>query len=98
MVKNPSANAGDAGSIPGSGRSAGEGNSNSRPYSRLGNPVDRGASQATVHGVTEELDTTERRKSNDENGVIKRLRELGPGNHYLAAQPSLESPSPGREG
>ena len=45
-----------------------------------------------------ELDTTERRKSNDENGVIKRLRELGPGNHYLAAQPSLESPSPGREG
>ena len=51
-VKNPPANAGEPVMIPGSGRSAGEGDSNSRPYSRLGNPVDRGASQATVHGVT----------------------------------------------
>ena len=49
MVKNMPANAGDAGSIPGLGRSPGEGNGNSL----LGNPMDRGAWWATVHGVTE---------------------------------------------
>ena len=43
VVKNPPANAGDAGSIPESGRSPGEGNSNSLQYSCLGNPIDRGA-------------------------------------------------------
>ena len=56
MVKNPCANAGDAGSIPGSGRSPGEGNGNPLQYSRLGNPMDRGALWATVHGVAKELD------------------------------------------
>ena len=45
-------NAGDPGLIPGSGRSPGEGNSNPLPYSCLENPMDRGAWQATVHGVT----------------------------------------------
>ena len=45
-------NAGDAGSIPGSGRSPGEGNGNPLQYSCLENPMDRGAWQATVHGVT----------------------------------------------
>ena len=43
---------GDTGSIPGSGRSPGEGNGNSIQYSCLGNPMDRGAWRATVHGVT----------------------------------------------
>ena len=51
VVKNPPANAGDAGSIPGSGRSPGEGNGNPLQYSSLGNPMDRGAWQATVLGV-----------------------------------------------
>ena len=51
-VKNPSANAGDVGSIPGSGRSSGEGNGNPLQYSCLANIVDRGAWQAAVHGVT----------------------------------------------
>ena len=51
MVKNPPANAGEAGSIPGSGRSPGEGNDNPLQSSCLGNPVDRGAWWATVHGV-----------------------------------------------
>ena len=54
-VKNPSANTADArdtGSIPGSGRSSGEGNDNPLQYSRLGNPTDRGAWWTTVHGVT----------------------------------------------
>ena len=53
MVKNPPANVGDtgdAGSIPGSGRSPGVGNGNLLQYSYLGNTMDRGAWQATVHG------------------------------------------------
>ena len=50
--KESACNAGDPGSIPGSGRSPGEGNDNPLPYSCLGNPMDRGAWWATVHGVT----------------------------------------------
>ena len=42
-VKNPPANAGDPGSITGSGRSSGRGNGNSLQYSCLGNHMDRGA-------------------------------------------------------
>ena len=57
-VKNPPANAGDSGSIPGSGRCPGGGNGNPLHYSCLGNPIDRGAWQATVHGVAKESDTT----------------------------------------
>ena len=45
-------NVGDPGSIPGSGRSLGEGNGNPLLYSCLENPVDRGAWWGTVHGVT----------------------------------------------
>ena len=44
-------NAGDLGSIPGSGSSPGEGNSNPLQYSCLENPMDGGAWQATVHMV-----------------------------------------------
>ena len=51
---------GDVGSISGSGRSLGEENGNPLRYSCLGNPVDRGAWQVTVHGVAEESDMTER--------------------------------------
>ena len=46
------ANAGDAGSIPGSERSPGEVNDNPFQYSCLGNPIEREAWLATVHGVT----------------------------------------------
>ena len=52
VVKNPLANAGDTGSIPGPGRSPGEGNGNPLQYSCLGNPMDRGAWWAIVCGVT----------------------------------------------
>ena len=55
-VKNPPAKAGDlrdSGSIPGSGRFPGGRQGNPLQYSCLENPMDRGALQATVHGVTE---------------------------------------------
>ena len=51
LVKDLPANAGDAGSVPGLGRSFGGGNSNPPQYSCLENPVDRGARRATVHGM-----------------------------------------------
>ena len=50
VVKNPPANAGDASSSPGWGRSPGEGNGNPLQRSCLGNPMDRGAWKAAVHG------------------------------------------------
>ena len=55
MVKNPPANAGDVrdeGSVPRLGRSPEGGNGNPLQYSCQENPMDRGAWQATVHGVT----------------------------------------------
>ena len=51
VVKNPSANAGDMGSIPELGRSPEEGNGNPLQYSCLENSMDRGARWATAHGV-----------------------------------------------
>ena len=51
-VKASTCNAGDLGSIPGSGRSPGEGNGNPLQYSCLENPMDRGAWWATVHRVS----------------------------------------------
>ena len=60
--KQPAGNAGVAGypgSIPGSGRSPGGGHGNPLQYSCLENPTNRGAWQATFHGVAKESDTTE---------------------------------------
>ena len=56
MVKNPPTDAGDVGSIPGSGRFPGGGNGNPIQYSCLGNPMDRGAWWTMVQGVTRESD------------------------------------------
>ena len=61
VVKNSSANAGDtgdAGFIPGLGRSPGVGNGNPLQYSCLENPMERGAWGATVSGASKESDTT----------------------------------------
>ena len=58
LVKNRPDNAGDIrdeGSVPGLERSPGEGNGNPLQYSCLENPVDRGAWQATVHGVAKRV-------------------------------------------
>ena len=57
-VKASACNAGDPGSIPGSGKFPGEGNGNPLQYSCLENPMDGGAWWATIHGVVES-DTTE---------------------------------------
>ena len=51
VAKNPPANAGELGLIPGLGRSSGEENGNPLQYSCLGNPMNRGVWMATVHGV-----------------------------------------------
>ena len=62
VVKNPPANAEDkrdSSSIPGLGRSPGEGNGSPLQYSCPGNPMDRGPWRATVHGGLEESDMTE---------------------------------------
>ena len=58
---------GDIGLISGSGRSPGEGNDNPLQYSCLENPVDREAWWATVHGITKELDTTQRLNNSKDN-------------------------------
>ena len=61
MGKNPPANAGDSrymGSVLGWGRSLGAGNSNPLQYSYLGNSMDRGVWQATVHEVPKKSDVT----------------------------------------
>ena len=68
MVKNLHANAGDTedmGSIPELGRSPGGGNGNPLQYSCLGNPMDRGAWWAIVHGVAEEWDMTSTKQQNN---------------------------------
>ena len=70
VVKNQLANAGDAGSVPGSGRSPGEGNGNPLQYSCLDNPLDRGAWQAIVHGVTKEPDTTQPLNNKTPSSII----------------------------
>ena len=52
-------NVADLGSIPGWGRSSGEGNGNPHQYSCLGNPMDREAWWVIAHAVAKELDMTE---------------------------------------
>ena len=59
-------NAEDPGSIPGWGRSPGEGNGNPLLYSCLENPMDRGAWWATVHGVPKDSDMTEQLNNKNE--------------------------------
>ena len=79
MVKNLPARAGDVGSIPGLGRSPGEGNGNPFQYFSLQNPVDKGAWWATVHGVA--MDTTEplNNKNNNKTSFSRgrRLKNMG---------------------
>ena len=63
--ENSACNAGDVGLIPGLGRCPGEGNGNPLQYSCLGNPKDRGAWWATIHGDTKFSDLTYRLNTNN---------------------------------
>ena len=58
VMQETACNAGDTSLIPESGRSSGDGNGNPLQYSCLENPMDRGASKATVRGVAKESDMT----------------------------------------
>ena len=66
VVKNPPANVGDMGSIPGLERPLEEGNDNPLQYSCLGSPTNRGAWMTTVHGVAKESDSTYQLNNNSE--------------------------------
>ena len=73
--KESACSVGDAGSIPGSGWSPGEGNGNPLQHSCLGNSIYRGARQATVHRVTRvrhDLAT----KNNNEIGMITTVAQI----------------------
>ena len=76
MVKNPPANARDAGSIPRLGRSPGEGNGNPPQYSCLENSMDRGAWWATVHGGHKKVDTTWQLNSKVNQYIRYNMRNL----------------------
>ena len=79
VVKNLPANAGDirdAGSIPGLGRSPGEGHSNPLQYSCLENPMDRGAWWAMVHGVTKSRTQLERLSMHAKNKGERRVYKI----------------------
>ena len=72
-VKASASKAGDLGLIPGSGRYPGEGNGNPLQYSCLENPMDRGAWQATVHGVTK----SQTRLGDFTHSLTHSLKEIG---------------------
>ena len=72
-------NAEDPGLIPGSGISPGEGNGKSLQYSCLENPMDRGASGATVHGVTKNKDVGNRAREEKRSSKVRVLGKLTSG-------------------
>ena len=76
VVMNPPANEGDVGSIPGLGRSPGEGNDNPLQCSCLGNPMDRGDWWATVHGVAKELVMTYQLNNNIKGNFLDMLKSI----------------------
>ena len=72
VVKNPPANAGDLGSVPGSGRSPGGGNGNPPQYSCLENPMDRGALQDSPwvrKRVGHDLETKQKQQQKFREGI-----------------------------
>ena len=82
-------NAGDLGSISGSGRSPGEGNGNPVQYSCLGNPMDRGAWQAIVHRVERIRHKLVTKPSTNVSGLNKskamtNLESILKSRHYFA--------------
>ena len=76
--KESACNAGDLGSIPGAGRSPGEGNGYPIQYSCMENSMNRGAWQAIVHGIRK-LDTTE---STHTTGALSSTNTISPSRHF----------------
>ena len=74
--KESACSARDVGSVPELERSPEEGNGNPLLYSCLGNSMDQRAWQATVHGITKELDTTQQLNNNLQNNVFFTLLSL----------------------
>ena len=97
VVNNLSANAGDAGSILGSGRSPGEGNGNPLQYSYLENPMDRGGWWATVRVVTESQTRLRDYGSDSQVAVVTKNLPANAGDaRYLRSIPGLgQSPGGG---
>ena len=96
MVKNPPASPGDlreAGSIPGSGRCPGGGHSHPLQYSRLENPMDRGASWATVHSVAKSWTQLKRLRDSAPECVSRSPQKMSPGQvlgpNWVVALPFL---------
>ena len=75
LVKNPPVKAEDVDSVPGLGRSPGEGNDNPLQYSSLGNPMDRGAWWAIVRGVAE---SRTRLRTHHEHEFMRDFSEILP--------------------
>ena len=88
-MKNPPAEAGDVGSIPGSGRFPAEGKSNPLQYPCLENSMERGAWRASGHGGHRESDMTERLSADNTQklcwDLIPSLRLLSAGVQVLTA-------------
>ena len=90
MVKNLPPNAGDAGSTPGSGRLLGERNGNPLQCSCLGNFMERGASCATLHGVTKIWTRQQTRThTSDPQDFLKCCPTLPVQSHCLCCAPLL---------
>ena len=96
LVKNPPASPGDlreAGSIPGSGRCPGGGHSHPLQYSRLENPMDRGASWATVHSVAKSWTQLKRLRDSAPECVSRSPQKMSPGQvlgpNWVVALPFL---------
>ena len=92
MVKNLPANAGDTGSIPGSGRSPGEENGNPLQCSCLGNPVDREARQATQSMGTQRVkhDSVTQQQQSPVNMLIPALFIIARSRTQLKCPPTSE--------
>ena len=93
VVKNPAANAGDADLIPGSGASPGGGHGNTFQYSYLENSMDRGAWQATVHGL-QKNQTRLSTNATDISGVQVRGHFRAPNTVEWPGEFCLLSPAP----
>ena len=89
-VKASAYNAGDLGSIHGSGRSLGEGNGNPLLYPCLGNPIDRGAWRATVHGVEKRVSHNLGLNYNSNHREISRKNDKENNGNFLRSRNFVE--------